>query len=672
MFQKILIANRGEIACRVAATASRLGIRTVAVYSEADRNAKHVASCDEAVYIGAAPPSQSYLRIEPIIRAALMTGAQAIHPGYGFLAENESFALACAEAGLTFIGPPPSAMRAMGNKSAAKELVAKAGVPLVPGYHGGNQHDLKKEAEAVGYPVLLKASAGGGGKGMRVVEKPEDFEDAMVACRREAKSSFGDDALLIEKYLSRPRHIEIQVFADAHGNYIYLFERDCSIQRRYQKIVEEAPSSGLGAELRRSLGETAVAAARAVGYIGAGTIEFLVDRDGRFYFMEMNTRLQVEHPVTEMITRQDLVEWQLRIAAGQPLPLLQDRLIMHGHAIEARIYAENPDNHFLPSTGTLRVLRLPTTAEFEIGSTPDPVPVRVDSGVNEGDVITPYYDPMIAKLIVWGDDRTAAVARLRQALERFVAFGLQTNRAFLWRLVNSSEFGAGNFDTGLVERNLVQLLTPDRPISFPFVALATAALLKREETSTIAQTMDRFSPWIQRSGWRLNSEYVRTLFWRTEHQSVAAKLTYSRKGYLLEVGGHSAQISILEQGQNKFELLTNTERIAGWVYQEDETFEVATNGEQVMLYWIDPVRAASHAEHAETDLSAPMPGKIVAVLVKNGQTVRKGAALITMEAMKMEHTIVAVADGVVDEVLFNVGDQVPEGTQLLRFSPRNP
>jgi 3-methylcrotonyl-CoA carboxylase alpha subunit len=672
MFQKILIANRGEISCRIAATASRLGIRTVAVYSEADRNAKHVASCEEAVYIGAAPPSQSYLRIEPIIRAAQMTGAQAIHPGYGFLAENESFALACAEAGLTFIGPPPFAMRAMGNKSAAKELVAKAGVPLVPGYHGRNQHDLKKEAEAVGYPVLLKACAGGGGKGMRVVEKPEDFESALVSCRREAKNSFGDDALLIEKYLSCPRHIEIQIFGDTHSNYIYLFERDCSIQRRYQKVVEEAPASGLGVELRRSLGETAVAVARAVGYIGAGTIEFLVDQDGRFYFMEMNTRLQVEHPVTEMITRQDLVEWQLRIAAGQPLPLLQDRLIMRGHAIEVRIYAENPDNHFLPSTGTLRVLRLPTAAEFEIGSAPDPVPLRVDSAVNEGDVITPYYDPMIAKLIVWGDDRSAAIVRLRQSLESFIALGLQTNRTFLWRLVNSSEFVAGNSDTGLVERNLVQLLTPDRPISFPFVALATAALLKREKIATIAQTTDPSSPWTQTSGWRLNSEYVRTLFWRTEHHRVTAKLTYPRKGYLLEVGGRSGQISILEQEDNKFALLTNSGKIAGWVYQQDDTFEVVADGEQVMLYWVDPIGAAAYAEHAETDLSAPMPGKIIAVLVKNGQFVTKGAALITMEAMKMEHTIVAVVDGVVDEVLFNAGDQVPEGTQLLRFSPRNP
>jgi 3-methylcrotonyl-CoA carboxylase alpha subunit len=387
--------------------------------------------------------------------------------------------------------------------------------------------------------------------------------------------------------------------------------------------------------------------------------------------MEMNTRLQVEHPVTEMIARQDLVEWQLRIADGQPLPLLQDRLVMRGHAIEVRIYAENPDNHFLPSTGTLRVLRLPKAAEFEIGSGPDPTPVRVDSGVREGDVITPYYDPMIAKLIVWGDDRTAALARLRQALESFVALGLQTNRALLWRLVNSPEFAAGNLDIGLVERNLNQLLTPDRPISFPLLALATAALLERERAKTTPQTTDQFSPWTQTSGWRLNAEFVRTLFWRTDYHSVAAKLTYSRKGYLLELNGHSVSVSVFEQKDNAFVLLTDTGKIVGRVYQQDDIFEVVADGEQVRFYWVDPVGAASHAEHVEADLSAPMPGKIVAVLVKNGETVSKGAALITMEAMKMEHTIVALADGVVDEVLFNVGDQVTEGTQLLRFSPHN-
>lgn len=672
MFEKILIANRGEISCRIAATASKLGIRTVAVYSDADRNAKHVAVCDEAVHIGGSSAAESYLRIDRIIGAAQATAAQAIHPGYGFLAENEAFATACAEAGLTFIGPPPSAIRAMGNKSAAKELVGKAGVPLVPGYHGKNQFDLKKQAEAVGYPVLLKASAGGGGKGMRVVEKPEDFEAALLSCRREAKNSFGDESLLIEKYFAHSRHIEIQIFADIHGNYIHLFERDCSVQRRYQKVIEEAPAPNLTAQLRRSIGETAVAAARAVEYVGAGTVEFLVDQDAHFYFMEMNTRLQVEHPVTEMVTGQDLVEWQLRVAAGQSLPLLQDQLTVRGHAIEARIYAENPENHFLPSTGTLRVLKLPKAVEFEVPQSRDPAPVRVDSGVREGDAITAYYDPMIAKLIVWGNDRSGAVARLRQALADFTGLGLRTNRAFLCRLVSSSDFADAKLDTGLIDRNLDQLLASDQPVRLSFVALATAALLKREEKSTKTDPADPYSPWTATIGWRLNAEYTRTLYWQTSSQSIEAKLGYTGKGYLLEVGGESAFLSLLEHRDDQFALLINSDKIVGNVYAEDDTFVVVSQADQVTLRWIDPVGSVSHAEHDEGTLSAPMPGKIVAVLVKNGQTVAKGAPLVTMEAMKMEHTIAAVADGVVDEVLFNVGDQVAEGTLLLRFAPRNP
>ena len=667
MFQKILIANRGEIACRIAATASRLGIRTVAVYSDADRRAKHVEGCDEAVYVGRAPAAESYLRIESIISAAISTGAQAIHPGYGFLAENPALAIACTEAGLVFVGPPPSAIRAMGNKNAAKELVAKAGVPLLPGYHGKNQSDLKAQADAVGYPVLLKASAGGGGKGMRVVEKAEDFESAAASCRREAKSSFGDECLLIEKYLPNARHIEIQVFADTHGNYVHLFERDCSIQRRYQKIVEEAPAPRLAPEVGRSLGETALAAARAVGFLGAGTVEFLVDQNARFYFLEMNTRLQVEHPVTEMITGQDLVEWQLRVAAGLPVSALQDKLTIHGHAIEARIYAENPDNYFLPAVGSLQVLKLPKAVEFEIGS--GPAPVRVDSGVCEGDVVTPYYDPMIAKLIVWGSDRSAAIARLRQALADFVALGLQTNRAFLSHLVSSSEFIAADVDTGFVDRTVSSLLSADRPVRFALIVLATAALLKREEMSMRADPADPFSPWTKTSGWQPNAERTRMLHWKSGRQDIEAKLTYSREGHMLQAGSDSARVFVLEDRENQFVLLVDSERIAGQVYSQDESFVVVAEGEQVTLQWIDPVGVAAQAEHAEGDLSAPMPGKIVAVLVRNGQAVTKGAPLVTMEAMKMEHTIVAIEDGSVDEILFNVGDQVTEGALLLRFSP---
>ncbi|HEX3444836.1 MAG TPA: biotin/lipoyl-containing protein, partial [Chthoniobacterales bacterium] len=463
------------------------------------------------------------------------------------------------------------------------------------------------------------------------------------------------------------RHIEVQIFADTHGHVVHLFERDCSIQRRYQKIVEEAPAPRLAPEVRRSLGETALAAARAVGFIGAGTVEFLVDQNGRFYFLEMNTRLQVEHPVTEMITGQDLVEWQLRIAAGLPLPVFQDKLTIDGHAIEARIYAENPDNHFLPAVGSLRVLKLPKAVEFETGA--GPAPVRIDSGVREGDVVTPYYDPMIAKLIVWGSDRSTAIARLRQALGDFVAIGLQTNRAFLSRLVSSSEFIAADFDTGFVDRTVSSWLSPDRPVRFALIALATAALLKREGISTRADPADPFSPWTKTSGWRANAECIRTLHWKSGHQDIEARLIYSREGYVLLAGNDSAPVSVLEDRENQFVLLVNSERIAGQVYSSDGGFVVVAKGEQVTLHWIDPVGVALQSEHAEGDLSAPMPGKIVAVLVRNGQAVTKGAPLVTMEAMKMEHTIVAPEHGSVDEVLFNVGDQVTEGALLLRFSP---
>ena len=423
MFTKILIANRGEIACRVAATARRMGIRTVAVYSEADAGSKHVAVCDEAVLIGPAAAKESYLRGQKIIEVAKATGAQAIHPGYGFLSENAEFAEACEQAGLVFIGPPGSSMRAMGSKSAAKQLMEGANVPLVPGYHGENQEPefLRQQADRIGYPVLLKASAGGGGKGMRVVERSEDFVAALGSCKREAISSFGDDKVLVEKYLTRPRHIEIQVFADKLGNCVYLHERDCSVQRRHQKVLEEAPAPGMTLDRRAAMGEAAVNAARAVNYVGAGTVEFIANQDGSFYFMEMNTRLQVEHPVTEMITGTDLVEWQLRVAAGQPLPKKQHELAIHGHAIEARIYAENPEKGFLPSIGTLRHMDTPNAVNFELGGVAgvEPAGVRIDSGVREGDAISPFYDPMIAKLIVWGVDRTQALARLSQALSEF-------------------------------------------------------------------------------------------------------------------------------------------------------------------------------------------------------------------------------------------------------------
>ncbi|MEO7010313.1 MAG: biotin carboxylase N-terminal domain-containing protein, partial [Caldimonas sp.] len=518
MFKKILIANRGEIACRVAATARRLGIRTVAVYSDADAAAKHVLACDEAVRIGPAAPKESYLRGDRIIEAARATGAQAVHPGYGFLSENEDFAQACADAGLVFIGPPPAAIRAMGLKAAAKALMQKAGVPLVPGYHGADQDPalLKREAARIGYPVLIKASAGGGGKGMRIVAAADAFDTALAACKREAANSFGNDAVLVERYVTRPRHIEIQLFADAHGHCVYLFERDCSVQRRHQKVLEEAPAPGISEARRREMGEAAVAAARAVGYVGAGTVEFIaepVDADGanesnrpngsalpgdlRFFFMEMNTRLQVEHPVTEAITGLDLVEWQLRIAAGEPLPLRQDELHIRGHAIEARISAENPEAGFLPATGTLEVYRLPPAAEFERGD------VRVDGGVREGDTITPYYDPMIAKLIVWGSDRAQALARLDAALAATHIVGVHTNVAFLRRVVASPSFANADLDTALIERERAVLFQqPGLPLEVAAAGVVAHALASE-------QRLEDADPWSRRDGWRLHGSALR-------------------------------------------------------------------------------------------------------------------------------------------------------------------
>src|SRR5882757_692668 len=470
MFQKILIANRGEIACRVASTARQLGVRTVAVYSDADASARHVALCDEAVRLGPPPARESYLRGDLMIAAAHATGAQAIHPGYGFLSENENFAQACGDAGIVFIGPPAKAIFAMGNKSEAKALMARAGVPLVPGYHGADQDPalLKREADRIGYPVLIKASSGGGGKGMRIVRVAAEFAAALESCTREAVASFGGARVLIEKYLDRPRHIEIQVFADGHGHCVYLFERDCSVQRRHQKIIEEAPAPGMSAERRRAMGEAAVAAAQAVGYVGAGTVEFITETvgaaRGTFYFMEMNTRLQVEHPVTEMIVGHDLVAWQLRVASGEPLPVRQEELRIHGHALEARIYAENPDRGFLPAIGTLHYLAQPAAVEFSGQTNLPPAPVRIDAGVRAGDVISAHYDPMIAKLITWGEDRAQAMARMRAALADVHIVGVANNVDFLGRLIDNPSFAAADLDTGLIERERAHLFAAAPPL----------------------------------------------------------------------------------------------------------------------------------------------------------------------------------------------------------------
>ena len=516
MFKKILIANRGEIACRVAASAARLGVKTVAVHSDVDAGARHVRACDVAVPLGGNAPRDSYLRADRILQAARETGAQAIHPGYGFLSENAAFALACVEAGLVFIGPPASAITAMGLKAESKRRMQQAGVPLVPGYHGEDQDParLQREADAIGYPVLIKASAGGGGKGMRVVTQAQDFAAALVSCQREALNSFGNDAVLVEKYVQRPRHVEIQVFADQHGNAVYLGERDCSVQRRHQKVLEEAPAPGMPDDLRQRMGEAAVAAARAVGYVGAGTVEFIVEQPGgygldaasgaRFYFMEMNTRLQVEHPVTEAITGLDLVEWQLRVASGEPLPLRQEQIKLQGHAIEARICAENPDKDFLPATGTLRVLDWPGHVTFARNAEHDAArpaaSVRVDSGFGAGDTVSPYYDSMIAKLIVHGSTREQALARLDAALAQTRVVGVVNNVQFLRRVVQSPAFAGAELDTALIAREQATLFGQSSVPSELAVAAVIAHTLRQE--AELASGGDWVDPWQRRDGWR--------------------------------------------------------------------------------------------------------------------------------------------------------------------------
>ena len=668
MFTKILIANRGEIACRVAATARRLGIATVAVYSDADAQAKHVAACDESVHLGPAPAKESYLCADKIIAAALATGAQAIHPGYGFLSENAGFAQACADAGLVFIGPPASAIDAMGSKSAAKALMETAAVPLVPGYHGQRQESdfLRAEADRIGYPVLLKASAGGGGKGMRVVERSEDFEAALASCKREAISSFGDDRVLVEKYLTRPRHIEIQVFADSHGNCVYLFERDCSVQRRHQKVLEEAPAPGMSCGRRAAMGEAAVAAARAVGYVGAGTVEFIANQDGSFYFMEMNTRLQVEHPVTEMITGLDLVEWQLRVASGEPLPLKQEQLRIQGHAIEARIYAENPEKGFLPSIGTLTRMRSAPAVEFTLaapGAT-QPAAVRIDAGVREGDAISPFYDPMIAKLIVWGADRDAALRNMARALAQYQVVGLATNIGFLQRLIAGQAFATADLDTGLIERHRDTLFPAPVAPTADTLALATAALLQQEQ-----RNQDSRDPWAQTSGWRLNTRLQRSLHFEDDSGNSEVRIDYAGDGrqWQLQIGGNTHTLALHAANTDSVRISLDGRTLQADVAWEGEGLHLFDGRSQHSLRLPDPMAHAGHAEAEGGRLTAPMPGKIVALLVDQGASVTQGTPLLIMEAMKMEHTIAAPSAGTVEALRYAVGDQVAEGAQLLDF-----
>lgn len=668
MFKKILIANRGEIACRVAATARRMAIKTVAVYSDADASAKHVSFCDEAVHIGGSAPKDSYLRWEKIIEAAKATGAEAIHPGYGFLSENEEFAQACAAAGLVFIGPPASAIKAMGLKAESKQLMEKAGVPLVPGYHGSDQDPalLQREADRIGYPALIKASAGGGGKGMRLVEKSEDFAAALASCQREAINSFGNDTVLVEKYALRPRHIEIQVFGDTHGNYVYLFERDCSVQRRHQKVLEEAPAPGMTEAMRQQMGEAAVAAARAVNYVGAGTVEFIVEQrpDGsmNFFFMEMNTRLQVEHPVTEAITGLDLVEWQLLVAAGGALPLAQDQLRIHGHAIEARICAESPDNNFLPATGTLHVYQKPVCTSFERANMSNKgVAVRIDDGVREGDTISPFYDSMVAKLIVYGKTREEALARLDEALAQTRIVGLNTNVQFLRYVVRSPSFAQANLDTALIPREEAVLFNQE-PVGLPLAAAAAIAHTLLSERAS--QGADPFS---RRDGWQTHGVTVRPFEFEFRGEPAKAALTYQHDGGLQLAVGDVSGALVFESAEQGIDIRFANQRVCASVYRNGDTVHVFTSQGATQIIVVDLLAHAGESQAEGGRLTAPMPGKVVSFAVKAGDTVTKGQALAVMEAMKMEHTIAAPADGVVLELLYAPGDQVTEGSELLKI-----
>ncbi len=660
MFAKILIANRGEIACRVIRTARKLGIRTVAVYSDADSNALHVQMADEAVHIGGSAPADSYLLMENVLQAAIQTGSEAIHPGYGFLSENALFCQLCETNNVVFIGPPEAAIRAMGSKSAAKILMAEAGVPLLPGYHGADQDPklLKNAAEEIGYPVLLKAVSGGGGKGMRQVHAPGEFDEALAAAKREALSGFGDSDMLVEKYLEQPRHVEVQIFCDALGSAVYLFERDCSVQRRHQKIIEEAPAPKLPDGVREKMGEAAIRAAKSVNYIGAGTVEFLLDSTGHFYFMEMNTRLQVEHPVTEMITGQDLVEWQLKVANGEPLPLAQSELTISGHAFEARIYAEDPNNEFLPASGKLTWLQQPIESAH----------VRIDTGVVQDDEVGVFYDPMIAKLIVWDENRGRALQRLAQALACFRIVGVTTNIDFLHRLSTHKAFIAEELSTDFITKNNTSLFDSSQLPIESLAPLACLYLTLRRQAQPIPAS-DRTSPWHAVDHWRTNAaathfetivvgqvEYVifatksgpHTFNMRFENVSYTVSGSLDENNLIATVNGHR-QTAVVVEGTTTTSLFTNNGTF-------EFTPKVIDLGEEV-------------AHDDGSGFTAPMNGTVVEILVTKGEVVSAGDTLVIMEAMKMEHAIKAPVDGLISEVFYSKGDLVDGGADLLAFEP---
>ena len=669
MFRSLLIANRGEIACRVIASARALGLRTIAVHSEADANSRHVRMADAARLIGPAPARESYLRADAVIAAARASGAEAVHPGYGFLAENADFAEAVIAAGLVWVGPPPAAIRAMGLKDAAKVLMADAGVPVVPGYQGDDQsaERLAGAAADVGFPVMIKPVAGGGGKGMRVVANAADFPRALEGAKREAAAAFGDDRVLIERYLPRPRHVEIQVFADAHGNVVHLNERDCSVQRRHQKVVEEAPAPGMSPSLRHAMGEAARAAARAIGYVGAGTLEFLLDEppadggDPAFYFMEMNTRLQVEHPVTEMITGLDLVALQLRVAAGEPLGFTQEDVRLDGHAIEVRLYAEDPDRRFLPSTGTLGLLRLPAPNAH----------VRVDAGVVEGDEVTVHYDPMIAKLIVWDRDRRSALARLDGALRETAIAGVASNVAFLRRLVALPSFADGRLDTGMVEREQAMLTPPPAPASDVATALALLVVLDRRAraaTETAAMRGDPYSPWSRTDAWRPNLDRVETLVLEAGGEQRSLRLRHEEGGVSVTFDARPVVVSGAVSEDGRIEAVVDGARVRAHGIFLGRDIVVVLDGTVSRFAMPDPLEAAESGAGGANSISAPMPGKVVQVLAEAGKRVTRGAPVIVLEAMKMEHALLAPGDLLVETLSCRPGDQVAEGAVLVTFS----
>ncbi|NWE29069.1 acetyl/propionyl/methylcrotonyl-CoA carboxylase subunit alpha [Pseudomonas gingeri] len=640
----ILVANRGEIACRVMRTAKAMGLTTVAVHSAVDRDARHCREADIRVDLGGSKAADSYLQIDKLIAAARASGAQAIHPGYGFLSENAAFARAIEAAGLIFLGPPAVAIDAMGSKSAAKALMATAGVPLVPGYHGEDQDldTFRSAAELIGYPVLLKATAGGGGKGMKVVEEVSQLAEALASAQREAQSSFGDSRMLVEKYLLKPRHVEIQVFADQHGNCLYLNERDCSIQRRHQKVVEEAPAPGLSPELRQAMGEAAVRAAQAIGYVGAGTVEFLLDSRGDFFFMEMNTRLQVEHPVTEAITGLDLVAWQIRVASGEALPIGQQQVPLRGHAIEVRLYAEDPGNDFLPATGRLEVYR-------ESAAGPGR---RVDSGVAEGDSVSPFYDPMLGKLIAWGETREQARLRLLAMLDEFAVGGLKTNLGFLRRIIGHPAFAAAELDTGFIPRYQEQLLPPAGELSDEFWQVAAQAWSR--SMTVMPRADDPNSPWASSNGLRSGLPAETTLHLSCKGEDRALTLDPVQSAGI-ELHGES--LSIEQQGMRRRHR----------VIRQGDSLYLQWQGELLAISSHDPIAAveASHGHHG--GLTAPMNGSIVRVLVEAGQSVEAGTQLVVLEAMKMEHSIRAPQAGVVKALYCQEGEMVSEGSALVEL-----